>query len=286
MDKRLRFRELIAGPQCIVVPGVYDALSALAAEKAGCKAAVMGGYGVSAARLARPDLGLLTMSEMAEQLKMICDAVEIPIIADGDTGYGNTLNVARTVKEYEDAGAVAILLEDQVWPKRCGHMAGKQVIDAQEHVEKLKAALEARRDPAFAIIARCDARAPLGLGEALRRGHLYVEAGADILFIEAPQSRDELQTIANEFKGVTLVANMIEGGRTPELSIDELTDLGFRIVFWPCTAPYVVLKNLTEVFSALVQEGTTASVRHRMYNFEQFNNLMGLGQLSLLSAKR
>lgn len=276
MEVRKKFRALLEKPTCIIAPGVYDGLSALAAEMAGMEAVVMGGYGVSASRLARPDVGLLTMTEMAEQLKMICDAVNIPVIADGDTGYGNIINVERTVQEFEHAGAAAILLEDQEFPKRCGHMAGKAVIPAEEHVQKLKAAVSARRDPDFVIIARCDARGPLGLDEAIRRGHLYLEAGVDMLFIEAPQSVYELEKVAQEFKGAKLVANMIEGGKTPEVDAKTLGAMGYKVVFWPCTAPYVTLKNLLEVFKALKADGTTARVRNMMFTFNEFNRLVNL----------
>ncbi|OPZ61996.1 MAG: 2,3-dimethylmalate lyase [Firmicutes bacterium ADurb.Bin506] len=284
MKVRERFRQMLSEPGCIITPGVYDGLSALAAQLSGIDAVVMGGYGVSASRLARPDVGLLTMSEMAEQLKMVCDAVTIPVIADGDTGYGNEVNVERTVQEYEHAGAAAILLEDQEFPKRCGHMAGKAVISADDHARKLKAAVAARQDPDFVIIARCDARGPLGLDEALRRGHLYLDAGVDMLFIEAPQSVDELATIAREFSGAKLVANMIEGGKTPELDAKALDDMGFKVVFWPCTAPYVVLKNLVDVFTALKEDGTTARVRDRMLSFTEFNNTMNLDRFSVCRA--
>ncbi|MBE3519145.1 MAG: isocitrate lyase/PEP mutase family protein [Firmicutes bacterium] len=276
MEACKKFRTMLEQPGCIIAPGVYDALSALAAEKAGVEAVVMGGYGVSASRLARPDIGLLTMTEMAEQLKMICDAVSIPVIADGDTGYGNPVNVERTVREYEHAGAAAILLEDQEFPKRCGHMAGKTVIPAEEHVLKLKAAIAARQNPDFVIIARCDARGPLGLDEAIRRGHLYLETGVDMLFIEAPQTVEELERIAREFRGAKLVANMIEGGKTPEVDARTLGEMGFKLVFWPCTAPYVTLKNLIEVFKVLKRDGTTSRVRHMMFSFSEFNELVNL----------
>ena len=281
MKARKRFREMLSEPGCIVTPGVYDALSALAAQLAGIEAVVMGGYGVSASRLARPDVGLLTMSEMAEQLKMICDAVDIPVIADGDTGYGNEVNVERTVQEYEHAGAAAILLEDQEFPKRCGHMAGKAVIPAEDHARKLKAAVAARQDPDFVIIARCDARGPRGFDEALRRGHLCLETGVDMLFIEAPQSAEELAIIAKEFRGAKLVANMIEGGKTPELDAAALGDMGYKVVFWPCTAPYVVLKNLVDVFAALKEDGTTVRMRDRMHSFTEFNSILNLDRFSV-----
>lgn len=271
-----KFRTMLEEPGCTIAPGVYDALSALAAEKAGVEAVVMGGYGVSASRLARPDVGLLTITEMADQLKMICGAVSIPVIADGDTGYGNPVNVERTVREYEHAGAAAILLEDQEFPKRCGHMAGKMVIPAEEHVLKLKAAIAARQDPDFVIIARCDARGPLGLDEAIRRGHLYLQAGVDMLFIEAPETVDELERIAREFEGAKLVANMIEGGKTPEVDTRTLGEMGFKLVLWPCTAPYVTLKNLIEVFKVLKSDGTTSRVRHMMLSFSEFNELVNL----------
>lgn len=286
MEIRKRFRAMLEEPGCIVTPGVYDALSALAAERAGILAAVMGGYGVSASRLARPDVGLLTMTEMAQQLKMICDAVNIPIIADGDTGYGNEINVERTVREFEHAGAAAILLEDQEFPKRCGHMAGKTVIPAEQHALKLKAALAAREDPDFVVIARCDARGPLGLDEAIRRGRLYLEAGVDMLFIEAPQTMDELERVAGEFRGARLVANMIEGGKTPEVDAKVLGQLGFKVVFWPCTAPYVTLKNLIDVFEALRKDGTTSSVRDRMFSFTEFNDLVNLRRFAATAVEK
>ncbi|HHW25728.1 MAG TPA: oxaloacetate decarboxylase [Firmicutes bacterium] len=280
METRKKLRAMLKERGCIIAPGVYDALSAFAAQTAGMDAVVMGGYGVSASRLAKPDIGILTMTEMAQQLKMITDAVSIPVIADGDTGYGNELNVARTVKEYEQAGASAILLEDQEFPKRCGHMEGKRVIPAEEHVLKLKAALSARTDPDLVIIARCDARGPLGLDEAIRRGHMYLETGVDMLFIEAPQTVDELRRIGQEFRGANLVANMIEGGKTPDLDAKTLAQLGYKLVFWPCTAPYVTAKNLIGVFRALKEDGTTQRVRHMMLSFTEFNSLLNLGTLN------
>lgn len=276
LSPRKKLRLMLDQPgKILLAPGVYDALSALAAYRAGAECAVMGGYAVSGARLAKPDVGLLTMTEMAEQLRIICRAVPLPVIADGDTGHGNELNVQRTVEEFENAGAAAIVLEDQQFPKRCGHMAGKSVIPAEEYVLKLKAALEARSDPDLVIIARCDARAPLGLEEAIRRGHLYLDAGADMLFIEAPQSVAELERIATEFKGARLVANMIEGGKTPLLDTATLAEMGYKLVFWPCTAVHLVLKCLTQAFQQLIKEGTTSSLLDSMYTFTEYNQIMG-----------
>jgi len=196
----------------LVLPGVYDALTAKIAERAGFEAIVMGGYSLAAARLGQPDVGYLTMSEMTSQIKIITDAVEIPLIADGDTGYGNTLNVIRTVREYEKAGASGIILEDQQWPKRCGHLEGKQVISMEEHIKKIEAALEARSEKNFIIIARTDSLTTHGIEEAIRRARAYRDAGADVVFVEAPQSVQELATIRDSLKDVPLAVSLVEGG--------------------------------------------------------------------------
>ena len=248
-------RPLLEDGKCHILPGVYDPLLAKICEKIGFDALVMGGYGVAASHLGEPDVGYLTMTEMAERLRRICDAVDIPVLGDGDTGYGNPLSVQRTVREYEKAGAAAIMLEDQEWPKRCGHMEGKRVIPMEEHVQKIRAAVDARQNPEFLIMARTDARAIYGLDDAIRRAQAYRDAGADIIFVEAPQSVEELKEVAARVKNVALTANMIEHGRTPLLTPEELAEMGYSIVFWPCTAPYLVAKAAFTVFGELY-EGT------------------------------
>jgi len=278
-------RRLLAGPEFLTLPGVYDALTAKIAANVGFKCLVMGGYSIAASRLGQPDVGYLTMTEMSQALKNICDAVDLPVMADGDTGYGNALSVRRTVIEYEKAGAAAILFEDQIWPKRCGHMQGKEVISAEEHAAKIRAAVDARTNPDTVIIARTDSRAVYDLKEAIRRGWMYFDAGADALFIEAPQDEAELKAIGRSFPGKILLANMVEGGKTPLMTSAQLQELGFRIVFWPCTALYTVFKALQDVFSELKISGTTASIAEKMNSFQQFNELVGLPEYTALERK-
>ena len=268
-----------------MLPGVYDALTAKIAERVGFQCLVMGGYSIAASRLGQPDVGYLTMTEMAQAVKTICDAVALPLFADGDTGYGNALSVQRTVIEYEKAGAAAILFEDQVWPKRCGHMQGKEVIPADEHAMKIRAAKDACSNPDTVIIARTDSRAVLGLEEAIRRGRQYFAAGADALFIEAPQDESELAAIGKAFPDKLLLANMIEGGKTPILTPEQLQKLGFKVVFWPVTVLYAVLKTVEEVFAELHRSGTTTAVGDRLHSFSHFNQLIGLTEYSALEKK-
>lgn len=278
MSKAKKLRNALQGDSCVLAVGVYDGLSCLIAEKLGFEAGVMGGYPTSATKLGRPDIGLLTMSEMVSHLQYLSDSSDIPIIADADTGYGNALNVVRTVKEYERAGAAAILLEDQVSPKKCGHMSGKQVIPAHEHVEKLKAALDARIDQDLIIIARTDARAVNGFEDALERAEMYKETGADMIFIEAPLSMEELTAIPQKID-CPQVANMIEGGRTPFLSINELTGLGYKLAFYTLGVQYAVAKTLQNYMSHLRDNGTSLGYEGGMMNFEEFNELVGLEEI-------
>ncbi len=274
MRKTTRLRQRLHARNLLQAPGAFDVLSARIIAMAGFEAVYMTGYGTSASVIGQPDVGLLTMSEMAERARNIAAAVEVPVIADGDTGFGNPLNVRRTVQAYEAAGAAAIQLEDQVFPKRCGHMLGRRVIPAEEMVQKIRAAVEARQDPDFVIIARTDARTSLGLEEALRRGRLYAEAGADLLFIESPESLDELRQIPAAFPGTPTLANMIEGGRTPFLPAAELNALGFALALYPTGPLYAAAKAVTAYAETLKASGTTEGAD--IIRFEAFNTLIGL----------
>ena len=240
MRASTRLRELLKGSHIVVAPGAYDGFSARLVEAAGFKAAYMTGAGTAASHLGQPDLGLTTLTEMATHAAHLAGCLSIPLIADADTGYGNVLNVVRTVREYERAGVAGLHIEDQVAPKKCGHIAGKQVIPTDEFCDKIRAASEYRTDPDLLIIARTDARAVTGLDDAIERGNRYAEAGADVIFVEAPQSMDEVQRIAREVKA-PLLANMVPGGKTPAVKFSDLERLGFRIVIYPavCMAPAV-----------------------------------------------
>ena len=280
MKASSKLRQLVAREETLVLPGVYDALTAKIAAEAGFEALVMGGYSIAATRLGQPDVGYLGMMEMAQAVKAITDAVDLPLFADGDTGYGNALSVRRTVREYEQAGAAAIIFEDQVWPKRCGHMQGKAVIPVEEHVQKIKAAVDARSDDDVMIVARTDARAVLGLEAAIERGHSYLAAGADALFIEAPQNESEMALIGREFPQAILIANMIEGGKTPILTPEKLQQMGYKIVFWPCTLLYTVLYNVSQVLKTLRETGSTELYSRQMADFMAFNEFIGLNKYS------
>ena len=277
-QKRLDFRARLKSKKIMIVPGIYDALSAKIAQEAGIPCIAMGGYSIEASRLAQPDVGLLSLSEMTTALKQICDAIDIPVIGDGDTGYGNALNAIRTEQEFEAAGAACVFLEDQVWPKRCGHMDGKQVITAEEHAQKLRAAVDARVDKEMMIMARTDTRAINGLDDAIERGKRYADAGAEILFIEALRDRAEIEKAARAFEGtgIYLTSNMIEGGKTPLIPASELEQMGYSVVFWACSSLYLVSKTLHDAFTVLNTTGTTASIADKMIDFPRFNHFIGL----------
>ncbi len=245
-----RLRELLAGEQLIVAPGVYDGISATLVGKLGFSAAYMTGAGVCASGFGLPDIGLLTLTEMAERAAVLAGLLEVPLIADADTGYGSPINVIRTVREYEHAGVAAIQLEDQVFPKRCGHLAGKQVIPADEFARVLQAAIEARRDPDTVIIARTDARAPLGIEEAIRRAHRYAQLGADVIFVEAPRSVEEIEQIAAQVDA-PLLLNIVPGGLTPEIDHARLAELGYRIAIHPGVALAAVVPAAVQALSGL-----------------------------------
>ncbi len=285
MKQRQALRERLQQPEILVLPGIYDALTAKIAVSVGFDALVMGGYAIAASRLGQPDVGYLSMTEMVQALKVIIDAVDVPVFADGDTGYGNALSVRRTIQEYEKVGAAAVLFEDQVWPKRCGHMAGKQVITAEEHAKKIRAAADAKTDADLLLIARTDARAANGLEDAIERGKRYLDSGAEALFIEAPQNEQELEQITAAFPKTILVANMIEGGKTPNLTSKDLQDMGFKIVFWPCSALYMITEAFAKGMKVLHDTGTTRGFEENMMHFSDFNKFIGLEQYAELEKK-
>ena len=271
-------RQMMTGKQIVVAPGAHDALTAKIIEQVGFSAVYMTGYGQAASHLGKPDVGLLTLTEMVARASNIVEAVNVPVIADADTGFGNAVNVMRTLREYEKAGVAAIQLEDQVAPKKCGHMTGRQVVSKEEMVGKIKAAADVRTDPDLMIIARTDARTVHGIGEALERAKAYEEAGADILFIESPESVEEMKQITTSFK-VPALANMVEGGRTPFLPVQDLQGLGYDLVIFPTASTYLVTKALTRLMTVLKDTGTTASLIPEMITFEEFNDLIGLTKI-------
>ncbi|MBI2903080.1 MAG: oxaloacetate decarboxylase [Candidatus Methylomirabilis oxyfera] len=270
-----RIHALLEKERILLFPGVYDALGARLVERAGFPLTFVSGYSVAASYLGLPDFGYLTQTEIVAATRRICASVSIPIIIDADTGYGNALNVIRTVNELIEAGAAGMFLEDQVWPKRCGHMKGKRVIPTDEHVQKIHAAVDARRDRDFFIVARTDARQVTGLDDAIRRCVRYREAGADALFVEGPRSVEELSIIGRELPP-PLVANMLEGGLTPLLTKEELGAIGFQLIVCPLTALYASAKAMQEMFGILKTAGTTRAAMDRLLPFQQFHDLIDL----------
>ena len=274
-----RLRALLDSGQTIVAPGAFDPLSARLVEEAGFPAVYMTGFGTSAALIGRPDVGLLTMTEMAGNAGRIAACVDIPVIADADTGYGNPLNVIRTVGAYEAAGVAGIHIEDQVAPKKCGHMEGKLVIPAEEMAEKVRAAVQARAQPDFVIIARTDARAPEGLERALQRARMYREAGADALFIEALTSEAEAREAIRAFPGVPLLFNWAEGGKTPPISLDRVQELGYRIVIFPISTLLAATGAMRRILREIAQAGTPAAAMNELPTFAEFVDFIGLPQV-------
>jgi methylisocitrate lyase len=273
MTKAPQLRLLLSQPNILVLPGVYDCISAKLAEQAGFEAIFTSGFGIAGSTLGVPDYGLLTATETLYTVSRIAQSVSIPLIADLDTGYGNPLNVIRTVTDAVQQGISGIILEDQLWPKKCGHFEGKQVITATAHIEKIKAAKQARGSSDLVIVARTDALTPLGLAEAIQRGKAYYEAGADMIFIEAPQSIDDLTAIARAFPNIPLLANMIEGGKTPVLSSQELQDMGFKIVVYPLSGLLAATQAITICFQHLRKEGTTTGFNNPL-TFTDFKKII------------
>ncbi len=277
---RTRLRELLAGPDLVVAPGAYDALSARLVEQAGFDVVYMTGFGTSASLLGRPDVGLLGGAEMVDNVRRIVDAVERPVIADADTGYGNAINVVRTVRTYEQAGVAGLHLEDQVMPKKCGHMSGKAVIPTAEMVGKIRAAVEARRDPDLVLIARTDAAAVHGLDEAISRARAFAEAGADVLFVEAPTSEDDIARVADELSGIApLVFNWAEGGRTPPISLARITELGFSLVLYPIATLLAATAGVRSVLESIQRHGTPLTAMDTLPTFDGFTDLIGLPEV-------
>lgn len=274
-----RLRALLESGETIVAPGAFDPLSARLVEEAGFPAVYMTGFGTSASLIGRPDVGLLTMSEMAGNAGRIAACVDIPVIADADTGYGNPLNVIRTVGAYEAAGVAGIHIEDQVAPKKCGHLEGKLVIPAEEMAEKVRAAVDARAQADFVIIARTDARAVEGLERSLQRARMYREAGADVLFIEALTSEAEIEEAARAFPDVPLLFNWAEGGKTPPVSLDRLKELGYRIVIFPIGTLLAATGAMRRFLQEIARSGTPAAAMHELPAFGEFLDFIGLPQV-------
>ena len=272
--------------ETLLAPGIYDALSGLIAEQSGAQAVYLSGASIAYTRFGRSDLGLVSVSEVHDTLAAVTDRIKIPIIVDADTGFGNALNVQRTVRNFERAGAAAIQIEDQSFPKRCGHLDGKVLIKTDEMVGKVKAAVDARKTSDTLIIARTDARAVEGLQEAIDRAHAYEEAGADILFIEAPRSVDELKVIRKSFHlNTPLLANMVEGGKTPVKTADDLKSLGFNIVIFPGGAVRAATFQLQEYYAGLLENGSNAAFSKRMHDFDSLNAVIGTPELLSIGKK-
>ena len=269
----------------LVMPGVYDALTAKIAEQVGFEAIFQTGYGTSASLLALPDFGFLSITETVENARRITRAVDIPLIVDVDTGYGNPLTVSKLVNDLQRIGASGIFLEDQVWPKRCGHMMGKEVINSQEYLQKLRSAIDAKnKRPDFIIVARTDAMAPLGIEEAIKRGKLYSEMGADIVFVEAPRSVEDMKKIADQIDA-PLVANMIEEGITPNLTSTELLEMGYKIALFPLSGLFSSAFAIFETFKTLKETGTTKTLKDKMMKFKEFNKLVSLDKYMTMENK-
>jgi len=275
---------MLSSNKPIVVPGVFDAIGAKIAQKVGFPAMFQTGYGTSATLFGMPDYGFVGPTETVENARRICNAVSVPVIVDSDTGYGNALSVWKLVKELESAGASGIFLEDQRWPKRCGHMSGKEVIRKEEYAEKLQAALDARSSKDFIIVARTDARATEGLDKAIERGLYYKKIGADVIFVEAPKSIQEMKKIGKSIKA-PLVANMIEGGVTPLSSSKKLHDMGFKIILYPLSILFANTYASLEILKELKKTGTTSKFNKKLVSFDQFNDLVELPKFRKLETR-
>ena len=277
-------KSMLKSKKPLVIPGVYDALGAKIAQKVGFDAMFQTGYGTSASLFGMPDYGFIGATETVDNARRICRAVQVPVIVDSDTGYGNALSVWKLVKELESAGASGIFLEDQQWPKRCGHMQGKEVVSQEEYTEKLSAAIDARENKDFIIVARTDARATKGLDEAIERGKQNKKTGADVVFVEAPRSIDEMKKIGKEINA-PLVANMIEGGATPLSSAESLSKMGFNIILYPLSVLYANTFATMNILTELKKSGNTSKYKQKVVNFDQFNDLVELPKFRKMEKK-
>ena len=282
---RGKLREMLARPEPLLAPGAYDSLSARLIEQAGFEVVYMTGFGTSASLLGRPDVGLLSFGEMVDNARRIAHAVDVPVIADADNGYGSPINVIRTVQEYEAAGVAAIHIEDQVAPKKCGHMQDKHVVEVEEMVQKVRAAVEARHSDDFLIIARTDARAVEGVDRALERARRYREAGADMLFVEAPESEDEVVAVAKAFPDVPLLLNWAEGGKTPPLSRERLQELGYSLILFPLSALFIATLAMRESLVELRKHGSPLPIMDRLTGFQEFLDIIGLPEIRELDRR-
>jgi len=279
-----KLSSMIKSKKPLVIPGVYDAIGAKIAENVGFDAMFQTGYGTSATLFGMPDYGFIGATETVDNARRISNAISIPLIVDSDTGYGNALSVWKLVKELEAAGAAGIFLEDQKWPKRCGHMQGKDVISQEEYTEKLGAAIDARENKDFIIVARTDSRATEGLDKAIERGLENKKTGADAVFIEAPKSLGEMKRIGKEIKA-PLVANMIEGGATPINSAETLSKIGFNIILYPLSVLFANTFATMNILKELKNTGTTSKYKQKVVNFDQFNNLVELDKFKKMETK-
>jgi 2,3-dimethylmalate lyase len=277
--QRTDFRARLAKKELLVAPGVFDGISARIADQMGFEALYMTGYGTVASHLGLPDAGIASYTDMVGRVKVLTEATRTPLMADGDTGYGGLLNVQHTVRGYEAAGAVAIQLEDQEFPKKCGHMLGRRVVPIEDMVDKIKVAVASRDSADFLIIARTDARTSLGLDEALRRADAYAKAGADILFVESPESLEEMRKIGRSFDK-PLMANMVEGGRTPVPDRKTLEEIGYSIAIFPALGFLAAGAALRQVYQHLKKEGSSVGVDASLYKFGDFSELMGFSAVA------
>ena len=279
-----RVQKILDEVGSLAFPGIYDTLSAKIAEKVGFPMAFVSGYSLAASTIGEPDFGLLTQTEVVERARQICASVDIPVIVDADTGYGNPLNVYRTVKDLIAAGAAGCFLEDQVWPKKCGHMRNKKVIEREQYLQKIAAAVEARGDADFFIVARTDVEAVLGLDEAIARVEAARALGADGSFVEAPGSLEQLKEIGRRVPK-PMVANMIEGGKTPVLPKDELAQMGFQLILYPLTGLYAAATSMRDFYQTLLDDGTTIGKESKLMQFAEFNELIGVEEKYRLAEK-
>lgn len=277
-------RERLAEPGIVLLPGAYDCIGAKIIESQGFPAVYMTGAGTAAARTGRPDVGLITQTEMLDNARRMASSIKVPLISDCDTGYGNPLNVMRTVAEFEAAGVAAIQIEDQEFPKKCGHYEGKEVVPTAEMVQKIKAAVDARQDDDFVIIARTDAIAVTGFEDALERGKAYEGAGADVLFIEAPRNHEQIESIGQTFR-TPLLFNMATSGKTPLLTAKEMEEMGFKIALYAGSSIYLFHKTMKEYLNTLQETGSWESFRDRMTPFQEFWEMMGLSEIQALEEK-